>query len=77
MASFNQVGLSKNELEDVVTAMRYRIGNDVTMTQGDIDGYTHLLKIVEDMRARIIAYDIANISDTDPAAILQSAIRAL
>jgi len=77
MASFNQVGLSKNELEDVVTAMQYRVDNDVTMTQGDIDGYTHLLKIVEDMRARIIAYDIANISDTDPAAILQSAIRAL
>ena len=74
MPNYQQVGFSKNELNDIKNAMEYQIANDTSLSQSTIDRMTDTKDVVKDLRQAVADYDTANTTDTEPAVVVTSEI---
>ena len=76
MASFNSIGVDKTELLLVIEAIEYAYANDGSLTAGEIADLTLIADTLTEIRNFIVAYDTANLTTTNPALTLKSAINA-
>lgn len=76
MATYNEVGLAKNELNDIKNALEYQVTNDLALLASTVERYNVISEIIKDMRQQIVDYDTANTTDLDPAAVIRVVVNA-
>lgn len=76
MPSFNEVGFSKNELNDLKNALEFTVATDGSLNQATIDRMNQVGEIIKDMRQQIVDFDTAYTTETDPAAVMRVTLNA-